>query len=108
MELRPVWFLDAGASPPALRQACIAVQSGAASCVLVNRTVHNPTGRYHNFAAQAADGTSQWTAPYGYVGWIPGMAMSYNEYQQRYGAQLEHMATFVLQMRETAQRHPHA
>lgn len=108
MGLEPVWSLDDGSFPPALVKACIAVASGAATCVLVNRTVHNPTGRYHNFAGLEAVGTSQWTAPYGYVGWISGMAMSYKEYQQRFGARREHMATFVLQMRENAQRHPDA
>ena len=108
MGLEPVWSLDDGSFPPALLKASIAVASGAATCVLVNRTVHNPAGRYHNFASQQASGDSQWTAPFGYVGWISGMAMSYKEYQQRYGARREHMATFVVQMRENAQRHPNA
>jgi acetyl-CoA acetyltransferase len=106
--LTPVWSLDDGMFPLALVKACIAVASGAATCVLVNRTVHNPAGRYHSFASQAADGLSQWTAPYGYVGWVSGMAMSYKEYQQRFGATREHMAAFVVQMRENAQRHPNA
>ena len=108
MGLKPVWSLDDGSFPPSLVKAVIAVASGAATCVLVNRTVHNPTGRYHNFAGLGAGGWDQWTAPYGYVGWISGMAMAYLEYQQRFGARREHMATQVLQMRENVQRIPEA
>ncbi|MBV8986003.1 MAG: thiolase family protein [Acidimicrobiia bacterium] len=104
MGLRPVWSLDDGSFPPSLVKAVIAVASGAATCVLVNRTVHNPVGRYHSFPSLEAGGWSQWTAPYGYVGWISGMAMAYLEYQQRFGARREHMATLVLQMRENVQR----
>ena len=108
MGLRPVWSLDDGSFPPSLVKAVIAVASGAATCVLVNRTVHNPVGRYHSFPDLEARGWSQWTAPYGYVGWISGMAMAYLEYQQQFGARREHMATLVLQMRENVQRIPDA
>jgi acetyl-CoA acetyltransferase len=108
MGLEPVWSLDDGSFPPALAYAVQAVASGAATCVLVNRTVHNPAGRYHNFSGPGAADRQQWTAPYGYVGWISGMAMSYMEYQQRYGARREHMATFVLQNRKNVQRIPEA
>lgn len=108
MGLEPAWTLDTGSFPPALAYAVQAVASGAASCVLVNRTVHNPAGRYHQFDGSAAAGRQQWTAPYGFVGWISGMAMSYMEYQQRYGARREHMATFVLQNRRIAQEIPEA
>lgn len=108
MDLAPTWSLDNGSFPPALANAVIAVATGAATCVLVNRTVHNPAGRYHTFSGGEATGNSQWTAPYGYVGWISGMAMAYKEYQQRFGARREHMATLVLQMRKNVQRIPHA
>lgn len=109
MELSPDWSLDHGSFAPALAHAVMAVAAGAASCVLVNRTVTNPTGgRYHDFSAATASGRAQWTAPYGFVGWISGMAMAYMEYQQRYGARREHMATFVTQMRQNVQRIPDA
>ena len=108
LELEPVWSADNGSFPPALAQAVQAVASRAATCVLVNRTVHNPAGRYHNFAGLEAAGRHQWTAPYGFVGWISGMAMSYMEYQRRYGARREHMATLVLQNRKNVQRIPEA
>src|SRR5262245_8250699 len=106
MELEPVWSRDDGSFPPAL--AVHAVASGAATYVLVNRTVHNPAGRYHNFEGSGASGRQQWTAPYGFVGWISGMAMSYLEYQQRYGARREHLATQVIQNRKNAARIPEA
>ena len=109
MELRPDWALDHGSFPPALVHAVVAVASGAATTVLVNRTVHNPQGgRYHDFSETTAGGRAQWTAPYGFVGWISGMAMAYMEYQQRYGARREHMATYVTQMRENVQTQPDA
>ena len=108
MELQAEWSMDDGSFPPALARAAMAVASGAAECVLVNRTVHNPPGRYHNFSGFEATGNDQWTAPYGYVGWISGMAMGYKEYQHRYGARREHMATFVIQMKDNVQRIPDA
>ncbi len=50
----------------------------------------------------------QWTAPYGYVAPTTGMAMPYLEYQQRYGACREHMATLAVQIRKNVQRIPQA
>ena len=100
--LRPVWTFD-DASLPALTHAIQAVSAGAATCVLVNRTMHNPAGRYNVVTGLAAEGWQQWTAPYGYIAPASGMAMAYMEYQRRYGARREHMATQALQFRENAQ-----
>lgn len=108
MALRPVWSLDDGSFPPALGQAVLAVASGAATTVLVNRTLHNPVGRYNSFSGLGAAGRQQWAAPYGFVAPSSMIAMPYMEYQQRYGARREHMATLVLQARENVQRIPQA
>jgi acetyl-CoA acetyltransferase len=70
--------------------------------------MHNPSGRYHAVTDLAAEGRHQWTAPYGYVAPASGMAMAYTEYQQRYGARREDMATQAVQVRANAQRVPHA
>ena len=103
--LHPVWTFD-DQSLPALSHAIHAVAAGAATCVLVNRTMHNPAGRYNVVTSREASGWQQWTAPYGYVAPASGMAMAYMEYQQRYGARREHMATQALQVRENVQRVP--
>lgn len=108
MSLEPVWSLDKDSFPPALAFAAQAVASGAANYVLVNRTLHNPVGRYNSFAGLGAAGSQQWTAPYGFVAPSSMMAMPYMEYQQRYGARREHMATLVVQTRKNVQRIPAA
>jgi acetyl-CoA acetyltransferase len=108
MELEPVWSLDHDSFPPALAHAVFAVASGAATCVLVNRTLHNPAGRYNSVTELEAKGFEQWTAPYGFVAPSSMMAMPYMEYQQRYGATREHMATLVVQTRKNVQQIPEA
>ncbi len=108
LELRPEWQLDDGSFPPALAHAVFAVASGAASCVLVNRTLHNPAGRYNEMVSQEARGWDQWSAPYGVVAPATLIAMPYMEYQQRSGCRREHMATLVLQERHNVQRIPEA
>src|SRR5271170_7922617 len=96
------------AFPPAFTYAVQAVASGVANYVLVNRTLHNPKGRYNSFTESHAAGERQWTAPYGYIAPTQGIAMTYMEYQQRYGARREHMATLVMQIRKNVQRIPEA
>ena len=108
MGLAPAWSCDDGSFPPALGFAVQAVAAGAANYVLVNRTLHNPTGRYNSFSGQGAEGRQQWGAPYGFVAPSSMIGMPYMEYQQRYGARREHMATLVLQTRENVQRIPNA
>src|SRR5882762_10482159 len=108
MELPTEWSLNHDSFPPALAQAVFAVASGAAKYALVNRTLHHPPGRYNSFEETVAAGPAQWTAPYGYAAPTVGMSMIYMEYQQRYGARQEHMATLVLQLRENVQQIPEA
>lgn len=108
MSLEPVWALDDPSFPPALAHAIFAVASGAATTVVVNRTLHNPAGRYNTMMSQEAHGWDQWTAPYGFVAPSSGIAMPYMQYQQRYGARQEHMAALVLQARKNVQRIPQA
>jgi acetyl-CoA acetyltransferase len=108
MDLEPVWSVDDGSFPPALAAAVFAVASGAATCVLVNRTLHNPVGRYNSMMSLEAQGWDQYTAPYGFVAPSSGIAMPYMEYLQRYGATREHMATLVLQSRKNVQQIPDA
>jgi acetyl-CoA acetyltransferase len=108
MQLDVNWWYDDMSFPPALVRAVQAVASGAANYVLVNRTLHNPAGRYNSFSDPGASGFMQWAAPYGYVAAASAVAMSYMEYQQRYGARREHAATLALQIRKNVQRIPQA
>ena len=63
-----------------------AVASGAADYVLLHRALHNPPGSYHGNPMREAAGATQWTAPQGFFGPLPMIALPYNEYLQRYGA----------------------
>jgi len=108
MSLEPSWSLDKDSFPPALAFAAQAVASGAAKYVLVNRTLHNPVGRYNSFEGLGAKGSQQWSAPYGFVAPSSMIAMPYMEYQQRYGARREHMATLAVQTRKNVQDIPTA
>ncbi|MFF3574562.1 thiolase family protein [Nocardia jiangxiensis] len=108
MELDTLWSYDDVSFPPAVVRAVQAVASGAASYVLLNRTLHNPAGRYNSFTETLAGGETQWTAPYGYVAGTSGIAMPYMEYQKRYGMKREHMATLALQIRKNVQSIPEA
>ncbi len=100
------WSFDHESFAPALLAAVHSVASGASTYALVNRTVHQPRGRYYAFDEPVASGVNQWTAPYGSIAPVNAIAMTYMEYQQRFGARREHMATLALQLRENAQAVP--
>jgi acetyl-CoA acetyltransferase len=108
MKLNLRWALNDFAFPPAFTLAVQAVASGAVKYALVNRTLHHPKGRYNLFTESLAAGERQWTAPYGYIAPTQGIAMTYMEYQQRYGARREHMATLAMQIRKNVQKIPEA
>ena len=76
-----------------------AIASGAADYVVVHRAMYNPPVRYNANPMTHAAGANQWTAPNGYWGPPSHMALVYNEYQQRYGATREHMATVAVAAR---------
>lgn len=84
-----------------------ALASGAADYVLVHRALHNPpAGKYNDNPMTAAAGDMQWTAPQGFFGALPAIAMVYNEYCQRYGATREAMARVVVEARKNGARIP--
>lgn len=82
---------------------CIAVNAlatGACDYVLLHRALYNPpTGKYNDSAMTQARGYQQWTAPQGFFGALPAIAMVYNEYMQKYGASREAMARVVTEAR---------
>jgi acetyl-CoA acetyltransferase len=100
-------FTGIGQIPGSVAMAVTAVAGGAAEVVLFQRALHNPPrGRYHGNAMKAAAGDMQWTTPQGYFGPLAMIALPYNEYLQRYGAQREDMAAVVVEARKNGARIP--
>jgi len=83
-----------------------AIASGTADYVLVHRALHNPRGAYHATSRSEARGADQWTMPHGFYGPIATIALTYNEYLQRFGAVRESMATLVVEARKNGARIP--
>jgi acetyl-CoA acetyltransferase len=105
----PRWvcgFQGYGQVPGAVMLATEAITSGSADYVLVHRALSNPIGHYHENPMTEAVGSAQWTAPQGFWGPIGGIALTYNEYMQRYGATREDMANVVVELRKNGSRMP--
>jgi acetyl-CoA acetyltransferase len=83
-----------------------ALLSGAADYVVVHRALHNPAGSYHGNAMREIRGALQWTAPQGFFGPLAMIALPYNEYLLRFGAQRESMASVVVEARKNGSRLP--
>jgi acetyl-CoA acetyltransferase len=99
-------FQGYGQIPGAVSLAVNALASGAADYVLVHRALHNPAGRYHGHPMREARGTMQWSAPQGFFGPVSTIALTYNEYLQRYGAGREAMAAVLVEARKNGARIP--
>jgi acetyl-CoA acetyltransferase len=99
-------FQGVGQLPGAVILAVNAIATGAAHYVLVHRAMYNPPQRYHANPMVEATGADQWTAPHGFWGPPTQMALPYNEYLQRYGADREAMAAVVTEARRNGSRIP--
>jgi acetyl-CoA acetyltransferase len=99
-------FQGFGQIPGAVAIAVNAIVSGAADYVVLHRALYNPPGRYHANPMRRAAGSQQWTAPQGYFGPMAMIALPYNEYLQRYGAERETMAKVVVEARTNGARIP--
>jgi acetyl-CoA acetyltransferase len=99
-------FQGFGQIPGSVSLAVNAIVSGAADYVLMHRALHNPQGSYHENLMREVRGSQQWTAPQGYFGPIAMIALPYNEYLQRYGAQMGTMAAVVVEARKNGSRIP--
>jgi acetyl-CoA acetyltransferase len=99
-------FQGFGQIPGSLSLAVNAIASGAADYVLLHRSLHNPVAAYHQNPMQEVRGEGQWTVPQGYFGPLAMIALTYNEYIQRYGAQRVSMATVVAEARKNGSRIP--
>ncbi|WP_436791929.1 thiolase family protein [Yinghuangia sp. YIM S10712] len=99
-------FQGIGQIPGSVALAVNAIASGAADYVVMHRALHNPAGSYHGNPMTEVAGSQQWTAPQGYFGPLPMIALPYNEYLQRYGASREAMAATVVEARKNGSRIP--
>jgi acetyl-CoA acetyltransferase len=100
-------FQGLGQIPGIVSMAVNAISSGAADYVVVQRALNNPTrGSYHANAMTEISGAQQWTAPQGFFGPLAMIALSYNEYLQRYGATREAMAAVLVEARKNGARIP--
>jgi acetyl-CoA acetyltransferase len=99
-------FQGLGQLPGSVAMAVNALVSGAADYVLVHRALHNPAGRYHANPMTEARGAQQWTVPQGFFGPVAMIALAYNEYLQRYGADRDAMALVVEEARKNGSRIP--
>jgi acetyl-CoA acetyltransferase len=102
-----VGFQGQGQLSSSLTLAVNAIASGAADYVLLHRALHNPpVGKYNDNPMTRAAGGWQWTAPQGFFGALPAIAMVYNEYCQKYGATREAMARVVVEARNNGAKLP--
>jgi acetyl-CoA acetyltransferase len=102
-----VGFQGHGQLTGSLTLAVNALASGAADYVLFHRALHNPaTGKYNDNPMTEAAGDMQWSAPQGFFGALPAIAMVYNEYRLRYGATRQAMARVVSEARNNGARLP--
>lgn len=99
-------FSGLGQIPGSMALAVNAVATGAADHVVVHRALHNPQGSYHTTAATEFAGAMQWSAPQGFFGPLAMIALTYNEYVQRYGATRESLAEVVVEARKNGARLP--
>jgi acetyl-CoA acetyltransferase len=99
-------FQGLGQIPGSMAMAINAVASGAADHVLVHRALHNPRGSYHATSTAEFGGPMQWSAPQGFFGPLAMIALTYNEYVQRYGASREALAEVVVEARKNGARLP--
>lgn len=109
LKVQPRWlngFQGMGQICGSVALATDAIASGAADYVVVHRAMYNPPVRYNANPMTHAEGSNQWTAPHGYWGPPTHMALVYNEYQQRYGATREHMATVAVAARAAGAKVP--
>lgn len=93
-------FQGIGQIPGSVALAVNAIAAGAADYVVLHRALHNPAGGYHDNPLTTVSGPQQWTVPQGYGGPLPMIALPYNEYLLRYGADPDAMAAVVVEARK--------
>ena len=99
-------FQGMGQIPGSLAIAANAIVSGAADYVVFHRALHNPTGRYHGTARREFGGPEQWSAPSGLFGPVSAIALTCNEYMQRFGATSESLGHVCVEARKNGARLP--
>jgi acetyl-CoA acetyltransferase len=104
------WYaqIEAGMIASPVIEAVNALIAGACNYVLIWRALHQPRGRYGAWTSNRASGESQFMAPYGCTSIFQWHAMQWQRYMHKYGAQREHLATFVVNSRHNANLNPRA
>ncbi len=102
-----VWGGGGGGSMGALAQACAAVESGLAQCVLVYRGLcHGQTGRYGKFGQSGDYGHTSFTAPFGLFSPPLMMALLAQRFMHLHPITADHLAEVALNARANANRNP--
>ena len=99
-------FQGVGQIPGSVAVAVNAVANRAAEVVVWQRALHNPGGTYHGTGRLEFGGAQQWTAPHGFFGPLPTIALATNEYLQRYGAWRESLGAVTVEARKNGSRIP--
>ncbi|HEY6531584.1 MAG TPA: thiolase family protein [Acidimicrobiales bacterium] len=99
-------FQGMGQIPGSVALATNAVASGAAEVLVWQRALHNPRGRYHGSTALEFGGPMQWTAPHGFFGPLPTIALTTTEYFERYGADRRALSAISVEARKNGARIP--
>src|SRR6266404_349207 len=94
--------------PSARQQAVNALLAGVCTYAVVWRAMHNPRGTYQNLPGARAQGSTQFTAPYGFGGPGQGMAVAYTRWLERHNQNREKMATLAVTQRRHTQHNPQA
>jgi acetyl-CoA acetyltransferase len=100
-------FQGLGQIPGSVALAANAVASGAANVVLWQRALHNPRrASYHGTSRREFAGPMQWTAPHGFFGPLPTIALATNEYFHRHGADRRGLSAISVEARKNGARIP--
>lgn len=99
-------FQGMGQIPGSVAIAANAVANRAAEVVVWQRALHNPGGSYHASGRVEFGGMQQWTAPHGFFGPLPMIALATNEYMQRHGARRESLGAVTVEARKNGARIP--
>jgi len=99
-------FQGMGQIPGSVAIATNAVATGAADVVVWQRALHNPRGSYHGSGRLEFGGMAQWTAPHGFFGPLPAIALSTTEYFQRHGADRAALGAVTVEARKNGARIP--
>ena len=99
-------FQGLGQVPGSVALASNAIGAGTAEVVVWQRALHNPAGSYHRTNRREFGGHQQWTAPHGFFGPLPTIALTATEYVQRHGVDRRSLGAVTVEARKNGARIP--